>query len=132
LRQRVVENDYEPESPRRVEVSTSKKYSTKFHLVWALDGNPAQCKKAASQLRGAKVFDDGAYVSAGHFEDILDFADQNGFAITPEAQSLIDAEKQKLAGAVKVAAQPEVTEGAPPKPALAAATGEIDAELLDD
>ena len=132
LRQRVVENDYEPESPRRVEVSTSKKYSTKFHLVWALDGNHAQCKKAASQLRGAKVFDDGAYVSAGHFEDILDFADQNGFAITSEAQSLIDAEKQKLAGAVKVAAQPKVTEGAPPKPALAAATGEIDAELLDD
>ncbi len=132
LRQRAVENDYEPESPRRVEVSTSKKYSTKFHLVWALDGNPAQCKKAASQLRGVKVFDDGAYVSAGHFEDILDFADQNGFAITPEAQSLIDAEKQKLAGAVKVAAQPKVTEGVPPKPALAAATGEIDAELLDD
>ena len=132
LRQRVVDQDYDPESPRRVEVPTSKKYSTKFHLVWALDGNPAQCKKAASQLRGAKVFDDGAYVSAGHFEDILDFADQNGFAITPEAQSLIDAEKQELAGAVKVVAQPKATEGAPPKPALAAATGEIDAELLDD
>ena len=132
LRQRVVENDYDPESPRRVEVSTSKKYSTKFHLVWTLDANSVQCRKSARELRGAKVFDDGAYVSASHFEDILDFADQNGFFITPEAQLLIDAEKQKLAGSVKVAARPKVTEVAPPKPALAPANGEIDAELLDD
>ncbi|OCB03112.1 hypothetical protein BBC27_09695 [Acidithiobacillus ferrivorans] len=132
LRQRVVENDYEPESPRRVEVSTSKKYSTKFHLLWTLDANPVKFKKSAQQLHGAKVFDDGAYVSVSHFEDILDFADQNGFTITPEAQSLIDAEKQKLAGSVKVVAQPKMAECAPPKPALLAVTGEIDAELLDD
>ena len=132
LRQRVVENDYEPESPRRVEVSTSAKYSTKFHLVWALDGHPALCKKAASQLRGAKVFDDGAYVSASHFEDIQDFAGQNGFTITPEAQTLIDAEKGKLAGSVKVAARPKAVPEITPKPVLAPANGEIDAELLDD
>ncbi len=132
LRQRTVENDYEPESPRRVEVSTSEKYSTKFHLVWALDGTPAQCKKAATQLRGAKVFDDGAYVSASHFEEIQDFASQNGFTITPEAQSLIDAEKGKLAGSVRVAAKPKVVIEHTPKPVLANADGKIDADLLDD
>lgn len=132
LRQRAVANDYEPEPPRRVEVSTSEKYRTKFHLVWSLDGNPAQCKKAATQLRGAKVFDDGAYVSASHFEDIQDFAGQNGFIITPEAQSLIDIEKQKLSGAIKVAAHPKAAAVIPLKPALAPANGEIDADLLDD
>lgn len=132
LRQRTVENAYEPESPRRVEVSTSAKYSTKFHLVWTLDEKPVQCKKAAQQLRGAKVFDDGAYVSASHFEEILDFADENGFTITPEAQSLIEVEKGKLAGSVKVAARPKAAAVIPPQPALAPANGEIDADLLDD
>jgi hypothetical protein len=132
LRQRIIENDYEPESPRRVEVSTSEKYSTKFHLVWALDAEPCECKRLAGQLRGAKVFVDGAYVGAGHFEDIQDFASQNSFAITPEAQSLIDAEKQKLSGAIKVAAHPKAVSGIPPKSALATANGEVDAELLDD
>lgn len=132
LRQRAVENDYEPESPRRVEVPTSQKYSTKFHLVWALDGTPAQCRKAAQQLRGAKVFDDGAYVSASHFEEILDFAGENGFTLTPEAQALIDAEKGKLAGAVRIAAKPKAVKGYTPKPALAIADGKIDADLLDD
>jgi hypothetical protein len=132
LRQRVVDNDYEPESPRRVEVSTSEKYSTKFHLVWALDGNPAQCKKSASLLRGAKVFDDGAYVTASHFEEIQDFASQNGFTLTPDAQSLLDAEKGKLAGSVRVVARPKAVPGSTPEPALAPAKGEIDAELLDD
>lgn len=132
LRQRAVENDYEPESPRRVEVSTSEKYSTKFHLVWALDEKPSQCKKAAQQLRGAKVFDDGAYVTASHFEEIQDFASQNGFTITQEAQSLIDVEKGKLAGSVKVAAHPKAVSEITPKLVLAPANGEIDAELLDD
>jgi hypothetical protein len=132
LRQRVVENDYEPESPRRVEVSISAKYSTKFHLVWALDEKPSQCKKAAQQLRGAKVFDDGAYVTTSHFEEIQDFASQNGFTITQEAQSLIDVEKGKLAGSVKVAAHPKAVSEITPKPVLAPANGEIDAELLDD
>lgn len=132
LRQRVVENDYAPESPRRVEVSTSAKYRTKFHLVWALDEKPVQCKKSASQLRGAKVFDDGAYVTVSHFEEVQDFASQNGFTITPEAQALIDVEKGKLAGAVKVVAQPRTAAVVPIKPALAPANGEIDAELLDD
>ncbi|MHB8226726.1 hypothetical protein [Acidithiobacillus sp.] len=132
LRQRVIENDYEPEPPRRVEVSTSAKYRTKFHLVWTLDEKPVQCKKAAQQLRGAKVFDDGAYVSASHFEEIQDFASQNGFTITPEAQSLIESEKGKLAGSVKVAARPKAAAVIPPKPVLAPANGEIDAELLDN
>ncbi|OCX73331.1 hypothetical protein A6M27_19945 [Acidithiobacillus thiooxidans] len=132
LRQRTVENAYEPESPRRVEVSTSAKYSTKFHLVWTLDEKPVQCKKAAQQLRGAKVFDDGAYVTASHFEEILDFAGENGFTITPEAQSLIEVEKGKLAGSVKVAARPKAGAGIPPQPALAPANGEIDADLLDN
>ncbi len=132
LRQRTVENAYEPESPRRVEVSTSAKYSTKFHLVWALDEKPSQCKKAAQQLRGAKVFDDGAYVTASHFEEIQDFASQNGFTITQEAQSLIDVEKGKLAGSVKVAAHPKAVSEITPKPVLAPANGEIDAELLDN
>lgn len=132
LRQRAVENDYDPEPPRRVEVSTSAKYSTKFHLVWTLDEKPVQCKKAAQQLRGAKVFDDGAYVTASHFEEILDFAGENGFTITPEAQSLIDVEKGKLAGSVKVAARPKAAAVIPPQPALAPANGEIDADLLDD
>lgn len=132
LRQRVIENDYEPESPRRVEVSISEKYSTKFHLVWALDDKPMKCQKAARQLRGAKVFDDGAYVSASHFEDIQDFATQNDFTVTPEAQSLIDVERGKLAGSVRVAAHPKAAAGIPAKPALAPANGEIDAELRDN
>ncbi|MHB1642634.1 MAG: hypothetical protein ACYCS8_08230 [Acidithiobacillus sp.] len=132
LRQRAVANDYEPEPPRRVEVSTSAKYRTKFHLVWALDEKPVQCRKAAQQLRGAKVFDDGAYVSASHFEEIQDFASQNGFTITPEAQSLIDAEKGKLAGSVRVTAKPRAVKGHTPKPALPIADGKIDADLLDD
>jgi hypothetical protein len=132
LRQRVIENDYEPESPRRVDVSISEKYSTKFHLVWALDDKPMKCQKAARQLRGAKVFDDGAYVSASHFEDIQDFATQNDFTVTPEAQSLIDVERGKLAGSVRVAAHPKAAAGIPAKPALAPANGEIDAELRDN
>lgn len=132
LRQRVIENDYEPESPRRVEVSISEKYSTKFHLVWALDDKSIKCQKAARQLRGAKVFDDGAYVSASHYEDIQDFASQNGFAITQEAQSLIDVERGKLSGSVRVAAHPKAAAGIPAKPALAPANGKIDAELRDD
>lgn len=132
LRQRTVNHDYEPESPRRVEVSTSEKYSTKFHLVWSRDEKPAQCRAAAQQLRGAKVFDDGAYVAVCHFEEIQDFASLNGFTIMPEAQSLIDAEKGRLAGSVKVAAHPKVVSTIPHKPVLASANGEIDAELLDD
>lgn len=132
LRLRTVNHDYEPESPRSVEVSIHEKYSTKFHLVWSRDEKPEQCQKAAKQLRGAKVFDDGAYVALCHFEEIQDFAIQNGFTITPEAQSLMDNEKGKLSGAVKVAARPKAGVVTAHKPELAPANGEIDAELLDD
>ncbi len=133
LRKRVIENDYEPEPSRRVEISTSEKYSAKFHLVWALDAKPNQCKKLAEKLRGAKVFDDGAYVGASHYEDIEDFAQQNSFVIASQAQAMIDGERQKILGAIKVSAKPkEPTQPMPAKRALPSANGEIDADLLDD
>ena len=132
LRQRVMSNDYEPQPQRRVDVSTSEKYARKFRLTWALDKDARQCMWAARALHGAKVFDDAAYVSASHFEDIEDFARRNGFAITPEAQALIDAERQKLLGAVQVKARPKAGPALPPKPARAPATGAIDDALRDD
>jgi len=132
LRQRATENDYEPEPPRRVEVSASENYARKFRLTWSLDKDARQCMWAARDLRGAKVFDDAAYVSASHFEDIEDFARRNGFAITPQAQALIDAERQKLLGAVQVKARPKAGPALPPKPVLAPITGDIDADLRDE
>ncbi len=132
LRLRVVSNDYEPESPRRVEVSTGEKYARAFRLTWALDKHAQQCMWAARALHGAKVFDDAAYVSASHFEDIEDFARRNGFTITPQAQALIDAERQKLLGAAQVKARPKAGPALPPKPARAPATGAIDDALRDD
>ena len=132
LRQRAVDSDYEPEPQRRVDVSTSEKYARKFRLTWSFDKDALQCMWAARALHGAKVFDDAAYVGASHFEDIEDFARRHGFAITPEAQALIDAERQKLLGALQVKARPKAGPALPPKPVLAPATGAIDDALRDD
>lgn len=132
LRKRAGESDYMPEPARRVEVSSSEKYGTKFRLVWALDPDPRACKGLVARLSGAKVFDDAAYVSASHFEDIEDFAGRHGFTITQQAQMLIDDERRKLSGAVKIKPNPKTAPGLPAEPALAVATGEIDAALRDD
>lgn len=132
LRQRVVNHDYEPESPRRVEVSTNPKYSRKFRLTWALDTEAQRCMQAARDLHGARVFGDAAYVSASHFEDIEDFAQRNGFAITPEAQALIEAQRQKLLGAVTINARPKAAPGIPAKPKRVPAMGAIDDDLRDE
>ncbi|AEM48117.1 hypothetical protein Acife_1997 [Acidithiobacillus ferrivorans SS3] len=134
LRLRVIEHDYEPEPTRRIEISRSDKYSAKFHLVWALDEDMTGCERAARQLRGAKVFNDGAYISPSHYEDVQDFADQNGFAIMPDAREMITNEQQKLVKAVKVVAKPrkKAAVAIQKKSVLAPVTGMIDAELADE
>lgn len=132
LRERMANQDYKPAPTRRVGVSTSDKHPVKFRLSWGLDPNPADCRSRARALHGAKVFDDAAYVSASHFEDIEDFSRRNGFTIMPEAQALIDAQRQRLLGTPRVKAKPKLPESLPPQPERPAATGAIDDDLRDD
>ncbi len=132
LRGRAEAQEYQPEPVRRVEVGRSEKYGRKFRLIWTFDLHPQRCRAAARMLRGVKVFEDAAYVGAGHYEDIVDFAAQHGFTIASDAQALIEAERAKILDAPRMTAKPkraQVQETSAPRPE---ATGEIDAELHDE
>lgn len=131
LRKRVVDHDYDPVPPRRVEVAHHEKHGTKFRLAWAFDSNPWECERLANKLRGAKVFGDAAHVAASHYEDIEDFARQHGFVITAAARALIDAERAKILKAERVTPHPKIAPVTITQAERQPLTGEIDAELAD-
>lgn len=134
IRSRIVAQEYEPEPVRQVEVSESAKYGSRLKLNWRLDvGNYKKIKRDASMLRGARVFDDCAFVSVSYFEEVEDFAQREGFVFTRGAQKAVEKKRLEFTGAARVTAKPkQVTPvGESEVAARLPATGEIDEELRD-
>ena len=84
----------EPESSRRIDLSESAKYGTKFRVVWSDDAKFTDCTKRVSAIKGVQLFrtGGGAFVPLSRFEEIEDLVSIMGFSINQVARDVIAKE----------------------------------------
>lgn len=131
LQQKILASDYEPECKRWVTKHTK---TGKFLIDWE---RPDDFFDEAKKLPGARWERGvGMLVPKDAFREVLDFARQYQFRLSPGAQELVE-EAQKAYEAAMVAEVKPKEEKQLPKPGrknlkAVHVTGEIDDELRDD
>lgn len=127
LRRRAIEADFEPE--RKCWISSLTKTGD-FCVIWPRDGEDFYSQ--AKRLHGAQWSRDsgGVVVPPESWQEILDFAEINGFGISPGAQRLI--EKQRAIKITTVcAATPEAPEREDLLKDILASSDEVIDDLTD-
>lgn len=126
LRRRAVDAEFEPECKRWVSCRQSGKYAGWLAINWPRGGQ--NFYNAAHRIHGARWDSPNMVVPIESYAEALDFADCNGFQISPGAKKAIDA--------YEVAKNPPVLPADPPEPpALEDKLGQIlqsSAEILPD
>lgn len=121
---RIEVGDYTPLPPTWVKRRTKGRCKDWFEITWPEDG-PDYYRQCAL-IRGAKVYPKVALVPKRLFDEVLDFAQINGFAVSPGALNLAaearaeheatlfacpSISKPKATGAAKPVAPPVTPEG---------------------
>lgn len=122
-----VEGTFTPEQKRWVLADGGR-----FRLIWR---RSEDCYKEAMKLSGARYQSGGIRVPAEHYDEVLDFAALNGFALSSEAQALVEQAQGQRQGAwvVDVTQLPDTPPPLPSRPDLPMPNNtEIDDALLDD
>lgn len=131
LREKVVIGDFQPEVFRRVETSKSEKYGMRFYFLYNGEKDAATLAHLLTKIRGSKAYPDAAYVPSSRFEEVEDFAEAHGFTLTEKARDLVSQERRTKSLRL-VGVDPGQKSSPKEKRTLKTATGEIDAELLDN
>lgn len=134
LRGRVIAGDYDAPPDRLIKSAECKRYGRKFKLCWPADGLSIKFVNALRSLRGAKVFDNAAFVPVDQWEAVAEFAEDHGFVWLEDGKAVLEigqrltaartVAKVKVKAAEVVDVEHVVT--------LGPLTGEVDADLLDD
>jgi len=131
LRERVATGDYQPEVLRRIEVSKSERWGTRFRLLWTGEKDAVTLARLVTKIRGSKVYPDAAYLPSSKFEEVEDFVEAHGFTLTDGARELISQERRTKSLRM-VGVDPGPASPPKEKQRIKTASGEIDASLLDD
>lgn len=99
LQPAILAGAYEPERTRWVTAYSGDHYHSWFTVFWR---RPDDLYRAAMRLAGARYAAPGVAVPPDSFEEVLDFAERHDFGLTAEAEALVAAQRQRLAGAVRV------------------------------
>ena len=131
VRADIVAGNVHPENTRVVSKRVGGDHDGWFALVWTRKDGDFYDK--AKRLPGAKYSKPAVVVRPEHFEDVLDFSEIHGFALSPGAKELVETAKAARANALRVTPvvqeRPEANVSRPKlNPANA---GEVSADLLD-
>ncbi|MDR2551426.1 MAG: hypothetical protein LBD10_14645 [Desulfobulbus sp.] len=134
VRAMMIDASFEPEHGKWVTALVNGDYTGYLALSWRMiDGD---FYADAKRLPGAKYIRPYVIVRPEHFEEVLDFAEINGFLLSPGAIKLIDQAKVEHAAALVVyPAKPAKPQRLlqPEKQVLdLEQTGKVDADLLDN
>jgi hypothetical protein len=99
----IVAGAYTPEHTRWIVAYSGDHLHDWFRLIW---NRPDDLYKAAMRLAGARYAPPHVAVPADSFNEVLDFAERYDFRLTAEAESLVAAQRQRIAGAVRVTVAP--------------------------
>lgn len=124
----ILSASYTPEKRHRVGERASGDYRGWFIIIWPRDDDYWNTAKSLPGSRYDRPF---LVVPPDQYEAIQDFAEQNGFWISPAAQKLIEKAAERRRNALIVEVPPLATERRMPQTVNAAGV-EIDPELADD
>lgn len=132
IRERILEGRIERENSRLVCAQVKGDYKGCFAIQWRRrDGDFYQ---DAKRLPGARYSRPAVMVPPEQFEEVLDFAETEGFRLTEGAEKLLASAKEAKEKSLVV--DPDIGNGPKPKagrPELSPAdAGGIDPELMDD
>lgn len=128
----MLDASFAPECSRWVMAQVKGEYTGWFSLSWRREED---LYAEAKRLPGARYSKPEIMVRAEHFAEVLDFAEVNGFQLSPGARELVEQAKDAQAAALtaKPATPPDVPRQDIDRPDLNPAdAGAIDADLLDD
>lgn len=123
---------YAPESFRHVRAYTAGEYAGWFCLTWA---RSEDMYNLATRLPTAHWDGRAVVVSKEYYEEVVDFAETHGFAVSDGAKSLAERAQKERDGIVilPVPPLPKLPPTTDKRPALPAPEFvEIDRELMDD
>lgn len=128
IRSAAISGQFAPEHRRWIKLRTSGEHAGKLVICWPREDDLYSVAKA---LSGARYDKPNIVIPVDRHEAVLDFAEAYGFAISPSAQTAIDAARAARAAALLAtpAKAPKTKTGPGPKPA---ATGEVADELRDE
>ena len=133
LANRITVADYQPERKRWVAVSNLDRYAGWFFVFWPHEERHGE---AVKRLTGARLFRSSAVIPAASFDEVLDFADRHGFAVSDKALDLAaQAEADRSALLISDPQPPRITHHASPPLApfpVPPAPSAIPHELADD
>lgn len=130
----IVAGAYTPEHTRWIAAYSGDHLHGWFRLIWH---RPDDLYKAAMRLDCARYAPPHVAVPADSFNEVLDFAECYDFRLTAEAEILVAAQRQRIAGAVRVTIAPPIKPDEPLrgqlKPGKLAVPEhvEVDDDLLD-
>lgn len=132
IRQKAISADFEAEQTRWIKAYTSGSEQGKVCITWSRDED---YYKSAKRLPTAKYVKPHISVDPAHYEQIMDFAEVNGFSVTEAAQALLDAARiaKESALVVAITPKPKVRKKALKKPEAMPVpeSVEVDNDLLD-
>jgi hypothetical protein len=130
LHRRIAASEYTPETETWVTQRTAGKFAGWFAVQWERDGR--DYFRPVSLIRGARCYPGTALVPPHCYDEVLDFAQLHGFAVSDGALDL--AAKAKRERAAMLLVTPVVREPERPAPAdnNDLASGEILDELADE
>lgn len=127
-----ISGDYQEEQTRWIKAYTSGSEQGRLCVTW---GRDEDYYKAAKRIPTARYVKPALSVAAEQFEQLLDFAEINGFGITPSAMQLIDAAREAkykaLVAHVELADKPHQGDDGKPVKMDIPDSIEISDDLLD-
>lgn len=133
-RVKAISGEFEPEQTRWVARSVGGSYDGWFSILWPKSDD---LYAPAKRILGARYKNGAVYVPPGSAEEISEFAEKYGFALSVGAAEMIEAHRTALANGIilddpkKTPAPLRVKDAGKPA-AMDASTAVIDNELLDN
>lgn len=128
LQRRIAAGDYRPETRNWISQRMAGHFTGWFEIRWDREGK--DYFRLVSLIRGSRCYPGAALVPAARYDEVLDFAESNGFAISDGALDL--AAKAQRERAAMLLVSPVIRCPAPaPEPSMA--NGELSPEgILDE
>jgi hypothetical protein len=127
LAQRAIAAEYVPEQRLWVKKLIDGPYRGWFSIHWP---RSADYYQQARRLPGSRYSKPHVVVPTDAFADVLDFAEQHGFSLSPGAGRLVDEARARYEASVLAVSSPRPT--AAQQPAAPAHVNAIDQDLADD
>lgn len=127
FQERIVAGEYQEEQTRWIFKRTSGQYEGWFAINW---GRNEDYYREARKLRGSRYSKPAVVVPVDQFEEMLDFAEINGFRLSEAALALIEKGRHAKSLEIRVELRPREASAQPAREE--AITGEIADEFRDD